>query len=133
MWWRVSRINVKLDPSVHLKEDVVIAVDSTRIKVANRGEWIRRHECSSSTTTRTFIKIHVAVDTRSKLIVSMRVTKEDVGDGRMLKSLIRGTTINLQTNIKRVLADGAYDSRANFQFLHDNDIDPAIKVRKNPS
>jgi hypothetical protein len=63
----------------------------------------------------------------------MRVTKEDVGDGRMLKSLIRGTTINLQTNIKRVLADGAYDSRANFQFLHDNDIDPAIKVRKNPS
>jgi hypothetical protein len=38
MWWRVSRINVKLDPSVHLNEDVVIAVDSTGIKVANRGE-----------------------------------------------------------------------------------------------
>jgi transposase len=141
MWWRVSRINVKLDPSVHLKEDVVIAVDSTGIKVANRGEWIRRHECSSSTTTSTtrkgFIKIHVAVDTRSKLIVSMRVTKEDVGDGRMLKSLIRGTAISVrqqqQTNIKRVLADGAYDSRDNFQFLHDNNIDPAIKVRKNSS
>ena len=135
VWWRVSRINVKLDPSVHPKEDVVIAVDSTGIKVANRGEWIRRHDkCSSSTTTRKgFIKIHVAVDTRSKLIVSMKVTKEDVGDGRMLKSLIIGTAINVQANIKRVLADGAYDSRDNFQFLHDNDIDPAIKVRKNSS
>ena len=108
---------------------------STGIKVANRGEWIRRrHECSNSSTARKgFIKIHVAVDTRSKLIVSMRVTKEDVGDERMLKSLIKGTVINVQTNIKRVLADGAYDSRDNFQFLHDNDIDPAIKVRKNSS
>lgn len=135
MWWRVSRISVKLDPFVNLKEDIVIAVDSTGIKVANRGEWIRRHKWSSSTTTRKgFIKIHVAVDTRSKLIVSMKVTKEDVGDGRMLKSLIRDTAINVQqTNIKRVLADGAYDSRDNFQFLHDNDIDPAIKVRKNSS
>ncbi|MGI8834628.1 MAG: transposase [Nitrososphaeraceae archaeon] len=37
------------------------------------------------------------------------------------------------TNIKRVLADGAYDSRNNFQFLHENDINPAIKVRKNSS
>ena len=134
MWWRVSRINTKLDPSVHLKEDVVIAVDSTGIKAANRGECIRRHECSSSITNRKgFIKIHVAVDTRSKLIVSMRVTKEDVGDGRMLKSLIRRTTTNVHANIKRVLADGAYDSRDNFQFLHDNGIDPAIKVRKNSS
>lgn len=130
IWWRVSRINVKLDPSVHLNEDVVIAVDSTGVKVANRGEWIRRHKWSSR---KGFIKIHVAVDTRSKLIVSMKVTKEDVGDGRMLKSLVRDTTINVQTNIKRVLADGAYDSRDNFQFLYDNNIDPAIKVRKNSS
>ena len=107
VWWRVSRINIKLDPSVHPKEDVVIAVDSTGIKVANRGEWIRRHDkCSSSTTRKGFIKIHVAVDTRSKLIVSMKVTKEDVGDGRMLKSLIRGTAINVQTNIKRELLMG---------------------------
>jgi Transposase DDE domain len=136
MWWRVSRIKVKLDPYVHLKEDIVIAVDSTGIKVANRGEWIRRHECSSSTTTtrKGFIKIHVAVDTRSKLILSIKVTKEDVGDGRMLKSLVRDTITNVQqTNIRRVLADGAYDSRDNFQFLHDSDIDPAIKVRKNSS
>ena len=59
----------------------------------------------------------------------MKVTKEDVGDGRMLKSLVRNTIA--QTNVKRVLADGAYDSRHNFQFLHDNDLDPAIKVRKN--
>jgi hypothetical protein len=35
--------------------------------------------------------------------------------------------------VKRVLADGAYDSRDNFQFLHDGNIEPGIKVRKNSS
>ncbi|MGH9982352.1 MAG: transposase [Nitrososphaeraceae archaeon] len=139
MWWRVSRINVKLNPFVNLNADIVIAVDSTGIKIANRGEWIRRHKWSSSTTTtrKGFIKIHVAFDIRSKLILSMKVTKEDVGDGRMLKSLVKDTittTVNRgQTNVKRVLTGGAYDSRDNFQFLHHNDIYPAIRVRKNSS
>ena len=129
MWWRVSRIHVELDPSVNPNKDITIAIDSTGIKVANRGEWIY-HKWKSG-KRKGFIKIHVAVNTRSKQIVSMKVTKEDVGDGRMLKSLVRDTIV--QTNVNRVLADGAYDSKDNFQFLHDNDIDPAIKVRKNSS
>ena len=33
--------------------------------------------------------------------------------------------------VKRVLADDTYDSKINFQYLYDNDIKAAIKVRKN--
>ena len=127
MLWRISRIKIKLAPSVNLNEDVVIAVDSTGIKVANRGEWIR-HKWKSR---RGFIKIHVAVDTTTKQIVSMKVTKENVGDGSMFKPLLEEATT--QTNVKRVLADGAYGSRDNFQFLHDSNLEPGIKVRKNSS
>ena len=29
------------------------------------------------------------------------------------------------------MADGTYDSKTNFQYLHDNGIKAAIKVRKN--
>ena len=36
-------------------------------------------------------------------------------------------------NVKRVIADGAYDSNENFRFLCQNDIEPAIRVRKNSS
>jgi Transposase DDE domain len=36
-WW-ISRISIELDPSVDPDEDVTIAVDSTGIKVSNRGE-----------------------------------------------------------------------------------------------
>lgn len=42
IWWRVARMRINLDPSVNPseKDDIVIAVDSTGIKVTNRGEWI---------------------------------------------------------------------------------------------
>lgn len=39
-----------------------------------------------------FIKIHVAVDIKTKKIVSMSVTKEDVYDGKMLKELVDGAS-----------------------------------------
>jgi hypothetical protein len=32
--------------------------------------------------------------------------------------------------VKRVLTDGTYDSKKSFQYLHDNGIKAAIKVRK---
>jgi hypothetical protein len=47
----------------------VIAVDSTGIKVTNRGEWMRRKR-------KGYIKIHVAVDTRTKQVVSLEVSDE---------------------------------------------------------
>ena len=38
-----------------------------------------------------------------------------------------------KNEIGRVYGDGAYDSRANFNLLASNHIDPVIKVRKNAS
>jgi len=35
--------------------------------------------------------------------------------------------------LKIVIADGAYDSKENFRYLCDNNIEAAIKVRKNSS
>jgi hypothetical protein len=35
--------------------------------------------------------------------------------------------------LKIVIADGAYDSKENFRYLYDNNIEAAIKVRKNSS
>jgi hypothetical protein len=46
VWWRIVRIKVELNSEVNPeKVDVItIAVDSTGIKVTNRGEWIRERE-----------------------------------------------------------------------------------------
>lgn len=73
----------------------------------------------------------MAVDIRTKKIVSMSVTKEDVYDGKMLKELVNDVSNNY--NIKKVMADGGYDSKDNFRHLDEMKIIPAIKVRKNSS
>ena len=39
IWWKVVKMKINLDPKVNLeKDDIVIAVDITGIKVTNRGE-----------------------------------------------------------------------------------------------
>ena len=59
----------------------------------------------------------------------MEVTSEEVHDSKMLKKMVDKASKN--NVVKRVLADGTYDSKTNFQYLHDNGIKAAIKVRKN--
>lgn len=132
IWWRVARMKINLDPKINPeKDDIVIAVDSTGIKVTNRGEWILDKWKKKRRIRKGFIKIHVAVDTKTKKIVSMSVTKEDVHDGKMLKELVDDVSKNY--DIKKVLADGGYNSKDNFRQLDEMKVIPAIKVRKNSS
>ena len=127
IWWRVAKMKVDVASSVELDKDVTIAVDSSGIKVSNRGEWIRK----KWKVKRGFIKVHIAVDTKTKQILAIEVTKEDVGDGRMLGRLVEGS--GGKANVKRVIGDGAYDSKNNFRMLAEMGIDPLIRVRKNAS
>ena len=127
VWWRVSKMKVDLDSAIERGKDVTIAVDSSGIKVSNRGEWIR-HKWK---VKRGFIKVHIAVDTKTKQIIAMEITKEEVSDRRMFKRLVNDSASKL--DVKKVLGDGAYDSRENFRFLAERGIEPVIKVRKNSS
>lgn len=127
IWWRVAKMKVDIASSVELDKDVTIAVDSTGIKVSNRGEWIRK----KWKVKRGFIKVHIAVDTKTKQILAIEVTREDVGDGRMLGRLVRSSA-NV-ADLKRVIGDGAYDSKNNFRMLSEMGVDPLIRVRKNAS
>jgi len=120
-------MKVDLAASVALDKDVTIAVDSSGIKVSNRGEWLHK----KWRVQRGFIKIHIAVDTKTKQILAVEVTKEDVGDGRMLKRLVDGSAS--KAALKGVVADGTYDSKSNFRMLSDRGIDALIRVRKNAS
>jgi hypothetical protein len=127
MWWRISRVKVQLDPDVDPDQDVTIAVDSTGIKVSNRGEWIRQQWG----VKRGFIKVHLAVDVKTGKILSMEVTKDDVHDRRMLVPLVEEASS--RANVTRAIADGAYDSREIFRYLDSNGIEPVVKVRKDAS
>lgn len=120
---RLNKLEIKFNENVG--NDIVIALDSTGIKVANRGEWMR-HKWH---IRRGYLKIHVAVDIKNKKIISLEVTSEEVHDGKMLKNLVDNASDN--NKVKRVLADGMYDSNNNFRYLSTKRIKPGIKTRSN--
>ena len=127
---RINRLNIKIsdDDKSSLNDDYfVIAIDSTGIKVTNRGEWIR-HKWNIK---RGYLKIHIAVDIKKKRILSLQVTSEQVHDGKVLAVLIDDITIKQNKIIETAIMDGSYDNNKNFQFLSFKGIHSAIKVRKN--
>ena len=65
---------------------IIIAIDSTGIKVTNRGQWM--DEKWNTQNRKGYLKIHVAVNIKTKEILALEVTDEKVHDGRMLKKLV---------------------------------------------
>jgi hypothetical protein len=110
IWWRVERMKVNLDPKVNQSErnDIVIAVDSTGIKVTNRGEWIL-DKWKNKRIRKGFIKIHVAVNIRTKKIVSMSVTKEDVHDVLFDKSIPKDVIVSYRDGMPWCMTCNADD------------------------
>jgi hypothetical protein len=120
---RINRLKVRINPKVG--KDIVIAVDSTGIKVANRGEWRRQ----MWGMRRRFLKIHVGVDIDSKKIVALKVTDDRTYDGAHMSSLVRDA--QKKAHVIKVLADAAYDARCNFSYLYHHNIIAGIKLRGN--
>jgi Transposase DDE domain len=124
---RTNKINIDINGSID-DDFVIIAVDSTGIKVTNRGQWMQD---KWNVGKKGYLKIHVAVNINTKEILALEVTDEKVHDGKVMKQLVEQVLENKNIKIKSVLADGAYDSNKNFKYLQKKNILPGIKVRKN--
>lgn len=119
---RFSKVDVPIRNDSN--EPVVIAVDSTGVKVTNRGEWMREHYGKKR---KGYVKLHIAVDTKSKKVLSVKVTDDKRHDSTQMVPLIK----DIDSEIGKVIADGAYDARYLFNYLDKLRIQPAIRVRNN--
>src|SRR5215210_8378088 len=68
-------------------DDLIIAVDSTGIKVTNRGQWMA-DKWNIKNKKKGYLKIHVAVNTKTREILALEVTDERVHDGKVMDKLI---------------------------------------------
>jgi len=123
---RLKKLDVNLPEN--LGRDIVVAVDSSGMKVTNRGEWIR----NKWKIRKGWIKVHIAVDVKTKKLLALEVTDERVSDGKMLKPLMEQVK-EKGGRVNRVYGDGGYDSKENFNYLAENGIEPVIKIRNNSS
>ncbi len=136
---RINRLDIKVKETTDSKnkqfrdEYIIIAIDSTGIKVTNRGQWMKD---KWNVRKKGYLKIHIAtVDVKSKKILSIKVTDEHVHDSKALPELVVDNIIKsdgMTTAIGKLFADdGAYDGNEIFRCLGENGILPCIKVRKN--
>ncbi len=132
---RINRLDIKIKDINSKNKDfedeyIIIAIDSTGIKVTNRGQWMR--DKWNAKNKKGYLKIHVAVNVKTKKILSMKVTDEHVHDSKALPELIENIIkSDNMVSIGKLLGDGAYEGNNIFRFLSDNGIQPCIKVRKN--
>lgn len=131
---RLNRLNIEIKEDNKNKEFeyeyIIIAIDSTGIKVTNRGQWMR--DKWNIKNKKGYLKIHVAVNVKTKKILSIEVTDEHVHDSKALPNLVENIiTSNNMISIGKLIADGAYDGNNIFRYLGDKGILPCIKVRKN--
>ena len=127
---RTNKLDIDIDSSIDDDDGVItIAIDSTGIKVTNRSQWM--HD-KWNIGKKGYLKIHVAVNIKTKEIIALEVTDEKVHDGKVMKQLIEQVLNNNHNiKIKSFLGDGAYDSNENFKYLKEKRIQPIIKVKRN--
>lgn len=134
IWRRVRKTLLDVEDTLlsHKDEEVVISLDSSGVKVSNRGEWMRE----KWKVRRGWIKVHIAVDEKEKQVVALEVTDEKVSDSKKFKPLVEQAARNIKSKggkLKQANGDGSYDTREDFNTLDDMGVTPGIKMRKNAS
>jgi transposase len=114
-----------------LPDDFVIVLDSTGIKVTNRGEWLRKKHGKKS--RRGWIKLHVAFDIKRRKVVAIEITDERVHDSQKAEELVEGAKREAKKEgkeVSKVIGDRGYNSHSFFRYLHNEGICAGILVRK---
>ncbi|MCT8338419.1 IS5 family transposase [Methanoculleus sp. Afa-1] len=125
---RIQRLDLSLTVTPELLAgDVIIAADSTGIKVTNRGEWLRE----KWRVRRGWIKLHAMIDVETNQVLGLEVTDESVQDDRMFVPLLDQVPQHCgeEHPVFRVLGDGAYDRNELFNALEQRKILAGIKTR----
>ena len=83
---RINKLNIyDSDVEINESEDVATATDGTGIKATNRGQWPRDKWFAKK---KCHLKIHAAVNARTKEILALEVTNEKAHDGKMMCRLV---------------------------------------------
>ncbi len=126
---RVNKLDISCNRLDDDDESIVITIDSTGIKVTNRGQWMIDKWLLKK---KGYLKIHIAINIKTKEILALEVTNDKVYDEKIMKQSIEQILENnSDIKIKSTLGDGSYDSNDNFKYLQKKRIKPAIKVRNN--
>ena len=111
--YRNKKMEIEYEMSGEIRDNAVIVIDSTGMKVTNRGDW------------KGWIKVHVAYDIESKQIVDFEVTDErgqDCKEGLKIIERLVERYNRANKRIKKVIGDAGYDTHEIFNYLSERGI-----------
>jgi Transposase DDE domain len=126
---RTLKIKACVEDTNFKDEPVLLVVDASGLTMSKKGDYI---EEKWRRNKKEFIKLHIAVDGKTKKIVSFRITKGNVHDSKKFVPLVR-EAFERCSNIEKVYADKAHDNRKNFNLLDELNAEPVIGIRNNAS
>jgi hypothetical protein len=99
---------------------MTVIADSSGLSVSNKGSYI---EDKWKKEKRKYVKLHILADKKTGKIVGFRVTSEKTGDTKKFIPMVKEAS--KKRKVAKAYADAAYDSRRNFNLLHEERIDRA--------
>lgn len=90
-------------PVLSKRRPKIALLDSSGFKIHGEGEW--KVKVHGKSRRRSWVKVHLVVDSRSNEIVDLIVTPSNVSDAKTGLDLLKRVPRSVQT----VYADGAYD------------------------
>lgn len=122
---RVLGIDLSTYENLEGSDDIVIAVDSTGIRVHKAGGWVEREHGKK----KRYIKIFFAMDMETKKALVILVTTDDIHDSRVFPELLRKA--ESLGRVSKVFGDGAFDSSRAYELLEEKEIEAVIKLCRN--
>jgi hypothetical protein len=120
---RLKGLSVDLKAKLS-KGAIHVVVDSTGLKVFGEGEWkVRQHGYSKR---RSWMKLHLAVDSGNNQIISAALTTNAFKDNELFDDLIDA----IPGEIDQVSADGAYDSKDCYAKAKEKGFRPVFPPRR---
>lgn len=108
---RMGSLDIDFSHGFHGK-DIVLLIDSSGFKVFGEGEWkVKKH---GSSYRRTWRETHIAIDYKTRNIISVINTKANVHDNTQLRPLLHQAMKDHE--ISTVIGDGAYDAKDNYSW-----------------
>lgn len=126
---RVTLQQLLLKSSLPLSEvETAFAADSTGFSVPRRRVWFNKHQ-NRREKRRDYVKLHVMIGVRSKIITYAEVSEGSASDMTYLKRLVEGTARYFE--LSEVSADAGYLSAENMYRVLLKGAIPYFAFKKN--
>lgn len=122
---RFNLLDFEMEDTIIKSKSQNIALDSSGLKLRFSGQWVREKHREK----KPFLKLHVAVNTKTHQAVAMELTDDGVGDLSCARKLIIDS--EKISKVKKGFMDGAYDEIKLWSWCEKRNIDPRIRLRKN--